>query len=121
MTITTAVAPPRTYPSLRAAWIPLAALCLAFFVEMVDNTLLSVALPKGRLGEQAYSLMERAGYGCPALLEDNRKLTFENEQAGVRYLLISSRAQRQTTTILRNKYCQRRNKNHCQTIMTINQ
>src|SRR5690349_18117479 len=36
---------PRTYPSLRAAWIPLAALCLAFFVEMVDNTLLSIALP----------------------------------------------------------------------------
>lgn len=44
---TTAPAPaaPRTYPSLRAAWIPLAALCLAFFVEMVDNTLLSIALP----------------------------------------------------------------------------
>ncbi|GAA4840824.1 MFS transporter [Kitasatospora terrestris] len=43
----TAAAPaaPRTYPSLRAAWIPLAALCLAFFVEMVDNTLLSIALP----------------------------------------------------------------------------
>ncbi|WP_030526233.1 MFS transporter [Phycicoccus jejuensis] len=36
---------PRTYPSLRAAWVPLAALCLAFFVEMVDNTLLTVALP----------------------------------------------------------------------------
>ncbi|MBB2894215.1 MFS transporter [Flexivirga oryzae] len=35
----------RTYPSIRAAWIPLAALCLAFFVEMVDNTLLSIALP----------------------------------------------------------------------------
>ncbi|MFD7865159.1 MFS transporter [Streptomyces sp. NPDC057682] len=35
----------RTYPSLRAAWIPLFALCLAFFVEMVDNTLLSIALP----------------------------------------------------------------------------
>ncbi|RAG83481.1 tetracycline resistance MFS efflux pump [Streptacidiphilus pinicola] len=34
-----------TYASLRAAWIPLAALCLAFFVEMVDNTLLSIALP----------------------------------------------------------------------------
>lgn len=34
-----------TYPSLRAAWIPLSALCLAFFVEMVDNTLLSIALP----------------------------------------------------------------------------
>jgi EmrB/QacA subfamily drug resistance transporter len=35
----------RTYPSLRAAWIPLLALCLAFFVEMVDNTLLGIALP----------------------------------------------------------------------------
>ena len=34
-----------TYPSLRAAALPLAALCLAFFVEMVDNTLLSIALP----------------------------------------------------------------------------
>lgn len=30
---------------LRAAWVPLAALCLAFFVEMVDNTLLTIALP----------------------------------------------------------------------------
>ncbi len=49
MTALTAPAPnatlPRTYPSLRAAWIPLAALCLAFFVEMVDNTILNIALP----------------------------------------------------------------------------
>jgi MFS family permease len=48
MTTTTIPAPStgsRTYASLRAAWIPLAALCLAFFVEMVDNTLLSIALP----------------------------------------------------------------------------
>ncbi|WP_405920573.1 MFS transporter [Streptomyces longwoodensis] len=47
MTAVTDSAPPvgQTYPSLRAAWIPLAALCLAFFVEMVDNTLLSIALP----------------------------------------------------------------------------
>src|ERR1700742_3045598 len=44
-TTTTAPTTLRTYPSLRAAWIPLAALCLAFFVEMVDNTLLSIALP----------------------------------------------------------------------------
>src|ERR1700712_2599994 len=50
MTTTTITAPAaatssRVYTSLRAAWIPLAALCLAFFVEMVDNTLLSIALP----------------------------------------------------------------------------
>ena len=45
MATTAEAAPPRTYPSLRAAWIPMAALCLAFFVEMVDNTLLTIALP----------------------------------------------------------------------------
>jgi EmrB/QacA subfamily drug resistance transporter len=50
MTTTASPAPtqspsPHAYPSMRAAWIPLAALCLAFFVEMVDNTLLSIALP----------------------------------------------------------------------------
>jgi EmrB/QacA subfamily drug resistance transporter len=62
MTITTNPAPPvaesRTYTSLRAAWIPLAALCLAFFVEMVDNTLLPIALPTiGRdLGSSTTSL-----------------------------------------------------------------
>jgi len=44
-TDTTTPSSSRTYTSLRAAWIPLAALCLAFFVEMVDNTLLSIALP----------------------------------------------------------------------------
>jgi MFS family permease len=43
--LTVEAAPARTYPSLRAAWIPLVALCLAFFVEMVDNTLLTIALP----------------------------------------------------------------------------
>ncbi|PUA79389.1 MFS transporter [Nocardioides currus] len=43
--LTVQPAPARTYPSLRAAWIPLLALCLAFFVEMVDNTLLTIALP----------------------------------------------------------------------------
>ncbi|NHC15698.1 MFS transporter [Motilibacter deserti] len=45
MSSVTAARPARTYTSLRAAWIPLAALCLAFFVEMVDNTLLTIALP----------------------------------------------------------------------------
>ncbi len=45
MTAATQTSPTRTYGSLSAAWIPLAALCLAFFVEMVDNTLLTIALP----------------------------------------------------------------------------
>lgn len=46
---------------------------------------ISVALPKGRLGEKAYDLFERIGFGCPAIREDNRKLIFENGEARVRY------------------------------------
>jgi EmrB/QacA subfamily drug resistance transporter len=44
-TTTVTASPAKTYPSLRAAAMPLLALCLAFFVEMVDNTLLTIALP----------------------------------------------------------------------------
>ena len=50
--------------------------------------MINVALPKGRLGDKAYAVLERAGYSCPALKEDNRKLTFENPEAGVRYFLV---------------------------------
>ena len=47
--------------------------------------MLNIALPKGRLGEKVYAMFEAAGYECPALREQNRKLIFENEAAGVRY------------------------------------
>ena len=49
------------------------------------KTMLNVALPKGRLGEKVYSMFEKAGYPCPSIKENNRKLIFENEEAGVRY------------------------------------
>lgn len=47
--------------------------------------LLNIALPKGRLGEQVYRRFKAAGYPCPAIEEENRKLIFENPEAGVRY------------------------------------
>lgn len=50
--------------------------------------MINIALPKGRLGEKAYALFARAGYDCPELLEENRKLTFENGEAGVRYFWV---------------------------------
>ncbi|NLI52958.1 MAG: ATP phosphoribosyltransferase [Clostridiales bacterium] len=50
--------------------------------------MINVALPKGRLGDKAYALFAQAGYECPELLEENRKLTFENERAGVRYFWV---------------------------------
>ena len=52
------------------------------------SDMLSVALPKGRLGEQVYQLFAAAGYDCPALLEPNRKLIFENPERGVRYFWV---------------------------------
>ncbi|MBN9606017.1 MAG: MFS transporter [Actinomycetales bacterium] len=63
MSAVTAPETDRVYPSLRAAWLPLAALCLAFFVEMVDNTLMSIALPSiGRdLGGDTTSLQWVSG------------------------------------------------------------
>ena len=46
---------------------------------------ISVALPKGRLGEKVYRLFDEIGYGCPEILEDSRKLIFDNEENHVRY------------------------------------
>lgn len=53
----------------------------------MDN-LLNIALPKGRLGEKVYDIFEKAGYGCPSIRENNRKLIFENEETGVRYFWV---------------------------------
>lgn len=49
---------------------------------------ISVALPKGRLGEAVYARLRAAGYPCPAIEEENRKLVFENPDAGVRYFWV---------------------------------
>ena len=47
--------------------------------------MLNIALPKGRLGEKVYAMFEKAGFECPSIRENNRKLIFENEECGVRY------------------------------------
>ncbi len=45
--------------------------------------MVNVALPKGRLGEKVYDMFEKAGFPCDSIKENNRKLIFENEEAGV--------------------------------------
>ena len=35
---------------------------------------INIALPKGRLGEKAYAMLKRSGYGCPSLESQSRKL-----------------------------------------------
>ncbi len=50
--------------------------------------MINIALPKGRLGERVYAMFEAAGYECPSIKENNRKLIFENEEKGVRYFWV---------------------------------
>ena len=50
--------------------------------------MLNIALPKGRLGEKVYDMLERAGYPCDAIKENGRKLIFENTELGVRYFWV---------------------------------
>lgn len=52
------------------------------------KTMLNIALPKGRLGEKVYAMFEAAGFECPSIKENNRKLIFENEEVGVRYFWV---------------------------------
>ena len=50
--------------------------------------MINVALPKGRLGEKANAMFEAAGYECPSIKEESRKLIFENPEKGVRYFWV---------------------------------
>ena len=50
--------------------------------------MINVALPKGRLGEKVYGMFERAGYECPSIKENSRKLIFENEEKGIRFFWV---------------------------------
>ena len=50
--------------------------------------MINIALPKGRLGEKVYDMFDRAGFPCPSIKENNRKLIFENEEVGVRYFWV---------------------------------
>lgn len=50
--------------------------------------MLNIALPKGRLGEKVYAMFEAAGFECPSIRENNRKLIFENPEKQVRYFWV---------------------------------
>ena len=52
-----------------------------------DNRL-SIALPKGRMGESVYAVFEKAGLECDGILEESRKLIFEDKAGKVRYFLV---------------------------------
>lgn len=52
------------------------------------NDMISIALPKGRLGEKVYSVFEKIGYECLEIHDGGRKLIFENMDKNVRYFWV---------------------------------
>ena len=50
--------------------------------------IINIALPKGRLGEKAYSIFENAGFECPSINDGSRKLIFENTEKALRYFWV---------------------------------
>ncbi len=48
----------------------------------------NVALPKGRLGEKVYEMLKKAGFACPDMAENDRRLIFESEDKTIRYFWV---------------------------------
>ena len=49
---------------------------------------IKIALPKGRLGEKVYQMFENAGFDCPSIKENNRKLIFENAKKKLKFFWV---------------------------------
>jgi len=69
------------------------AIGFAVYLDLLErhtptDKLINIALPKGRLGDKAYAIFEKAGYGCPSINEESRKLVFESPENGVRYFWV---------------------------------
>ena len=48
----------------------------------------NIALPKGRLGEKVYKILENAGFACTDIKENDRRLIFESSDGSVRYFWV---------------------------------
>ena len=46
--------------------------------------MINIALPKGRLGEKVYKLFAHSGYEFEGILDNNRRLIFENKELNLR-------------------------------------
>ncbi len=53
-----------------------------------NDGFLNIALPKGRLGNDIYRLFVQAGFSCDDLIDESRKLVFEDTASRVRYYLV---------------------------------
>ncbi len=53
-----------------------------------DDTMITIALPKGRLGDQVDQRLKKAGYHSLNYEERNRKLIVEHPKENIRYVLV---------------------------------
>jgi ATP phosphoribosyltransferase len=51
------------------------------------DKILSIAMPKGRIFDEAADLLRKAGYKLPPEFDDSRKLIIEVEEEGLRFIL----------------------------------
>lgn len=54
----------------------------------MKTRMLNVALPKGRMGQAVYEMFRDAGLVTANLLDDSRKLVFEDETNNIRFFLV---------------------------------
>lgn len=50
--------------------------------------MISVALPKGRLGSKVFDIFAKIGYDCDEMHSDSRQLVFTSEENGISYFLV---------------------------------
>ena len=50
--------------------------------------MINVALPKGRLSDEVFALLEKSGYKGSSLAKNSRSLILEDEESGIRYFLV---------------------------------
>ena len=50
--------------------------------------MLTIALPKGRLGDKVYKLFSACGYNCAAMEQEDRRLVLADEGGSIQYLLV---------------------------------
>lgn len=53
----------------------------------MSNTALTIAMPKGRIFEEAYDMLIEAGFNLPANVEMSRKLMIEIPEENIRFIL----------------------------------
>lgn len=50
--------------------------------------MISVALPKGRLGNKVFDIFAKVGYDCDEMHSDSRQLVFTSKENGISYFLV---------------------------------